>query len=453
MNKQKTNDMTVGNPVRLIIQFMIPMFLGNIFQQFYNIVDSIVAGQFIGVDALAAIGSTGSLMFFVTGWLNGLSSGFAIIVAQMFGAKKYDDMRHFVAMSIYLMFGFAAAMTIGFLVFNVPILRLMNSPADLMGDVAGYMGIIYAGLLVTAAYNTLAAFLRALGDSKSPLYFLIISAGINVVLDIVLIRFAGMGVEGCAYATVIAQGVSAICCLVYIKKKYPILHLEKKNFELRKGSMSKLMILGIPMGLQFSITAIGTIIVQGAVNIYGSVYMAGFSAAGKIQNIIATVFVAFGATMATYVGQNRGAGKMDRVKAGMKYTQIMVLIWSVITMIIMFFFGKYMTWLFIDKSQTDVINVSVTYFHTVFWAYPFLGSIFLYRNGLQGLGYGLVPMLGGVFELAARSAIVMFIAGKTSFAGVCLADPAAWIAALIPLIPYYIYVMKKWSRGKKETAA
>ena len=159
--------------------------------------------------------------------------------------------------------------------------------------------------------------------------------------------------------------------------------------------------------------------------------------------IIATVFVAFGATMATYVGQNRGAGKMDRVKAGMKYTQIMILIWSVITMIIMFFFGKYMTWLFIDKSQTDVINVSVTYFHTVFWAYPFLGSIFLYRNGLQGLGYGLVPMLGGVFELAARSAIVMFVAGKTSFAGLCLADPAAWIAALIPLIPYYIYVMKK----------
>ncbi len=179
-------------------------------------------------------------MFFVTGWLNGLSSGFGIIVAQMFGAKKYDDMRHFVAMSIYLMFGFAAAMTVGFLVFNVPILKLMNSPADLMGDVAGYMGIIYAGLLVTAAYNTLAAFLRALGDSKSPLYFLIISAGINVILDVVLIRFVGMGVEGCAYATVIAQGVSAVCCLVYIKKKYPILHLEKKNFELRKGSMSKL---------------------------------------------------------------------------------------------------------------------------------------------------------------------------------------------------------------------
>lgn len=445
--------MTVGNPVKLIIRFMIPMCLGNIFQQFYNIADSIVAGQFLGVDALAAIGSTGSLMFFVTGWLNGLSSGFAILVSQWFGAKQYDKMRHYVAMSIYLAAAFAIVMTIGLEALNEPILRLMNSPEDLMGSVKGYMGIIYAGLIVTAAYNSLAAFLRALGDSRSPLYFLIISAVINVFLDILFIVKIGMGVEGCAYATVIAQAISAVCCLIYIIKKFPILHLKKENFEISFTSFRYLLALGIPMGLQFSITAIGTIIVQGAVNIYGSVYMAGFSAAGKLQNIIATVFVAFGATTATYVGQNRGAGKMDRVKVGMKYTQIMILVWSVITMVIMFFFGKYMTWLFIDKSQTDVINVSVTYFHTVFWAYPFLGSIFLYRNGLQGLGYGLVPMLGGVFELVARSAIVMFVAGKTSFAGVCLADPAAWIAALIPLIPYYIYVMKKWDRGKKEVAA
>ena len=232
MKKDMTSDMTVGNPVKLIIWFMIPMFLGNVFQQFYNIADSIVAGQFIGVDALAAIGSTGSLMFFVTGWLNGMSSGFAIIVSQMFGAKKYDDMRHYVAMSVYLMFGITAVMTVGLLAFNEPILRLMNSPEELMGDVKAYMGIIYAGLIVTAAYNALAAFLRALGDSKSPLYFLIISAAINVVLDVVFIKFLGMGVEGCAYATVIAQAVSAVCCMVYIIKKYPILHLEKKNFAL-----------------------------------------------------------------------------------------------------------------------------------------------------------------------------------------------------------------------------
>ena len=451
MGQDTTNDMTVGNPVKLIIRFMIPMCLGNIFQQFYNIADSIIAGQFLGVDALAAIGSTGSLMFFVTGWLNGLSSGFAILVSQWFGAKQYDKMRHYVAMSIYLAAAFAIVMTIGLEALNEPILRLMNSPEELMGSVKGYMGIIYAGLIVTAAYNSLAAFLRALGDSKSPLYFLIISAAINVALDIAFIVKGGMGVEGCAYATVIAQAISAICCLIFIIRKFPILHLKKADFEISFTSFRYLLALGIPMGLQFSITAIGTIIVQGAVNIYGSVYMAGFSAAGKIQNIIATVFVAFGATTATYVGQNRGAGRMDRVHEGMRYTQIMILIWSVVTMIVMFFFGKYMTWLFIDRSQTDVINVSVTYFHTVFWAYPFLGSIFLYRNGLQGLGYGLVPMLGGVFELVARSAIVMFVAGKTSFAGVCLADPAAWIAALIPLIPYYIYVMRKWKKNEKQT--
>lgn len=435
--------MTVGSPVKLIIQFMIPMFLGNVFQQFYNIVDSIVAGQFIGVDALAAIGSTGSLMFFVTGWLNGLSSGFAIIVAQRFGARKYDEMRHYVAMSFYLMAAFALVMTAAFLALNEPILRLMNSPENVMHDVKSYMGIIYAGLIITAAYDILAAVLRALGDSRSPLYFLIISAGINVVLDIVLICVFGMGVEGCAYATVLAQGISAMCCIIYIVKKYPILHLEKENFAISLDSFRRLIALGIPMGLQFSITAIGTIIVQGAVNIYGTTYMAGFSAAGKIQNIVSMVAVSMGATIATYVGQNRGAGKMDRVKQGVNYCWIMLLVWSVIEMILMYFGGKYFTYLFVSSSQTDVINVSVTYFHTVFWAYPFLCTIFLFRNALQGMGYGLVPMLGGVFELVARTAIVVFVAGKTTFAGVCLADPVAWIAALIPLIPYYFHIMKK----------
>ena len=188
---------------------------------------------------------------------------------------------------------------------------------------------------------------------------------------------------------------------------------------------------------------------QGAVNVYGEDYMAGFSAAAKIQNVICTVFVAFGATIATYVGQNWGAGKVDRVRQGVRCTQIMILAYSVIAMILVFFFSKYLTYLFISPSETKVIEVSVLYFHTVFWCYPFLGSIFLYRNTLQGLGYGLVPMLGGVFELAARSAIVVLVAGKTSFAGVCLSDPAAWISALIPLIPYYVYVTRKWKKQGK----
>lgn len=228
------------------------------------------------------------------------------------------------------------------------------------------MAVIYAGLVVTAAYNALAAVLRALGDGKSPLYFLMISAVLNIVLDVVFIVNLGMGVVGCAYATVIAQAFSAFLCLIYIIKKFEILKLQKEDFRVSLRSMAQLLSIGIPMGLQFSITAIGTIIVQGAVNSFGAVYIAGFSAAGKIQNMVCTVFVSFGATIATFVGQNRGAGKMDRVHEGVKVTQILILAW-----------------------------------------------------------------------------IVMMIVGSAGYAGVCLSDPAAWLAALIPIVPYYFYKMKK----------
>lgn len=308
--------MTTGNPVMLVIWFMIPMCLGNIFQQFYNIADSIIAGQFLGVNALAAIGSTGSLMFMVTGWITGISSGFSILVAQWFGARKYDRMRHYTAMSVYLTFVIIVVMTVGLLAANEPILRLMNTPEELMPDVKGYMTVIYAGLIVTAAYNSLAAVLRALGDSKSPLYFLIISAVINIFLDIVFITWFHMGVTGCGYATVIAQGISALLCFLYIKKKFLILHLKKEDFHISWNSIKKLLALGTPMGLQFSITGIGTIIVQGAVNIYGAVYIAGFSAGAKIQNLIACVFIAFGATIATYVGQNWGGRQVRQGEKG-----------------------------------------------------------------------------------------------------------------------------------------
>lgn len=237
---------------------------------------------------------------------------FSIMVAQHFGARKYARMRHNVAMSIYLCLAFVLVMTIALEILNYPILRLMNAPDGIIHDTAGYMAVIYAGLFATAAYNGLAAVMRALGDSRSPLYFLIISAIINVFLDVAFIIWFGMGVEGCAYATVIAQAVSALLCFLYIVKKFDILKLGREDFCISFGTMGRLLSIGIPMGLQFSITAIGTIIVQGAVNVFGSVYIAGFSAAGKIQNIVSTVFVAFGATAATYVGQNRGAGRMDR---------------------------------------------------------------------------------------------------------------------------------------------
>ena len=359
-------------------------------------------------------------------------------------------MRHFIAMSIYVCLFFVVIMTVGLLFLNEPILRLMNAPEELMGDISKYMAIIYAGLFVTCAYNALSAVLRALGDSRSPLYFLIISAVLNVFMDIGFIVFFHMGVEGCAYATVIAQGISAVLCLVYIIKKFDVLKLKKRDFKFSFFVIRKLLSLGVPMGLQFSITAIGTIIVQGAINVYGPVSMAGFSAASKIQNIICTVFVSFGATIATFVGQNRGAGKMDRVRKGVYMTQAMILVCSFVIMAVIYFLGKYMVLIFVDPSETDVIHAAQIYFNTVAWCYPFLGSIYLYRNALQGLGYGLVPMMGGVFELLARWGIVALVAGNAGFGAVCMSDPAAWIAALIPLIPYYFWTMRK--ERKKETA-
>ncbi len=438
-----TNDLTKGSPLRLIIGFMIPTCLGNLFQQFYNLADSIIAGRFIGVDALAAIGSTTSLLFLVIGWLNGITSGFAIIIAQQFGAKRYDRMRHYLAQSIYLCMAFVVVMTAGLSLMNYPILRMMNAPESIIGETGAYMAVIYAGLIVTAAYNALAAVLRALGDGKSPLYFLMISAVLNIILDVVFIVYFHLGVVGCAYATVIAQAVSALLCLLYIIKKFDILKLHKPDFEPSARSMGQLLAIGIPMGLQFSITAIGTIIVQSAINVFGSIYIAGFAAGGKIQNMVSTVYVAFGATIATFVGQNRGAGRMDRVKEGVKVTQILLLIWSFLMMLTVHFFGKYFITIFVDPSETEVVEAAITYFRVVSWCYPFLGSIFLYRNALQGLGYGLIPMLGGVFELLARAAVVMALSGFAGYAGVCMSDPAAWIAALIPIVPYYFYKMKK----------
>ena len=450
MKTSTISDMTAGNPVKLMLQFMVPVCLGNIFQQLYNIADSMIAGQFIGVDALAAIGSTGSLMFMVTGWINGLSSGFSILASQCFGAGKYDRMRHYTAMSVLLMTGITVLMIIGLEIVNEPILKLMHSPDELLGDIKGYMGVIYAGLLVTAAYNFLACMLRALGDSRSPLYFLMVSAAVNVILDIVFIVCFNMGVIGCGYATVIAQGISAFLCFIYIIKRFPILHLKREDFAVSADSMKKLLALGIPMGLQFSITGIGTIIVQGAVNIYGAVYIAGFSAGIKIQNLVEAVFMSFGATIATYSGQNWGAGRADRVRQGVRRMQLMILAWSVAMMAVIYLFGKYLVLIFVDASQQEVIRIAQIFFRSVLWCYPFLGSILLYRNVLQGMGVGLVPMLGGVFELIARAAVVAAVAGRGTFAQVCLSSPAAWIAALIPLVPYYLYIMRNVEKRKGE---
>lgn len=438
-----TNDMSRGNPARLIISFMLPVLAGNIFQQFYNVVDSVIVGQFLGVNALAAVGSTGSVVFLVWGLVTGLTSGFSVILAQQFGAGDKKGLCRYEGASVWLCGVIGILMTVILMLGLNPILRLMNTPDEIFGETRAYLGVLFAGILITFAYNMLAGMLRALGDSKTPLLFLVIASILNIVLDIVFILYCNTGVAGAAYATLIAQAVSALLCVRHIAKKYEILKISRQDIQCSVSSAKKLLNVGIPMGLQFSITAIGTMIVQAALNGLGPVYIAGFSAAGKIGNIATQPFPSLGVAMATYTGQNMGAGRYDRVKKGVSAGFAVCMVCSVITGAAVYLFGPYMMKIFASGDSGQMIEYGVEYLKISAWFYPPLSLIFLYRNTLQGLGDGLVPMLGGVFELAARFGAILVLAEPFGYTGICFSDPAAWVMALIPLVPVYYWRIKK----------
>jgi putative MATE family efflux protein len=437
------NDLTKGNPMKLILSFTIPILIGNIIQQLYYVIDSIIVGQFVGVNALAAVGATGSLTFLVIGWIMGMTGGFAILVAQKFGANDIQGLKHFVAMALYLCAGMAVIMTVGLLLSNQWVLTVMNTPKEIYHDTYRFIRIIYIGLTASIAYNIFSAILRALGDSKTPLYFLVLSSILNIVLDLIFVAKLDMGVGGAATATVISQIVASVLCFIYMIKKYPFLKMDRKDMVFSFRSALRLLSMGIPMGLQFSITAIGTMIVQVALNSLGPVYIAAFTACGRIQNIVTQPFPSLGASMATFVGQNTGAGRIDRVKEGVRADLILTIICSIFSMVVVLVFGDLLVKCFVSESTALVVEKSRQFFWIVAGFYPMLGLIFIYRNTLQGLGYGLVPMLGGIFELIARVAVIMVLAKPFGFVGICWANSVAWIAALIPLIPVYYYRMKK----------
>lgn len=441
------NDMTKGSPLRLIVLFTLPVLIGNLFQNFYNMVDSVIVGRFLGVNALAAVGATGTIAFLIFGWINGITGGFGIMLAQSFGAGDEKHLRHYTAMSVYLCTAMAVLMAGGLLLANGWILKAMNTPDSIFEDTKSYIGIVYAGIPITIAYNMLASISRSMGDSRTPLIFLVISSVLNIVLDLVFVAVLPMGVKGAAYATVLAQAVSAVACFFYVRKKYEILHLKKEDMKFSWNSAGRLMMMGLPMGLQFSITAIGTMMVQAAVNLLGATYIAAYSACGKITNIVTQLFPSLGITLANYVGQNMGAGKVDRIRKGVRQAQIITIAGGVVCGLAMFFWGGAATKFFADDPTGEIRQIGDVLFHTTAWCYPFLGSIFIYRNALQGMGDGLVPMLGGVFELVTRAAMVTLLAGPLGFFGICLCDPGAWLSALIPLVPVYIWRMRKFVRA------
>ncbi|UPA29665.1 MATE family efflux transporter [Terrisporobacter glycolicus] len=448
-----TNDMTQGSPLKIFIFFSIPLLIGNIFQQLYSMVDTIIVGRFVGVDALAAVGSTGSMFFLVNGMILGLTSGFGVLVSQKFGAKDEAGVKKAVASNITLTLISTFLMTVIALIVKNPLLRMMNTPENIFDNANTYITIIFAGLITQALYNMSAGILRALGDSKTPLYFLIISSILNVILDLVFIINFKMGVSGAAYATNIAQGFSAVLCLVYSYKRFQVLRLKKEDFKVETHYYTKHLKIGVPMGLQFSVTAVGIIIVQSAINVFGSIVIASYTASSKVLQLVMQPSISFGVTIATYAGQNLGAGRFDRIKNGMKIMNKVSIVTSLIAGAILIFLGKYFVTLFIENPTPEIFSYAQQVFNYSAVFFIPLGFIFVYRNVLQGMGESFVPMMAGFYELVARSIVAFTLPKFIGFTGICLSDPVAWIAAAVPLMITYYRKMKKIENQNKEGVA
>lgn len=435
-------DMTVGDPQKIILNFTIPVFIGNVFQQVYSMADTVIVGKFVGTKALAAVGATGTINFLILGFLLGLTAGFTVLTAQKFGAGDMGSMRKTVGNAAILSFIVAVAMTLVSMLGMRWLLTFMNTPKDIFDDAYTYIMIICGGIFTQVLYNLLSSILRALGNSKTPLYFLLLSAGLNIVLDLVLIIYFHMGVAGAAYATVISQGVSGFLCLIFIIKKVPVLHMEKGEFRLEKNLSIQQLKVGFPMALQYSITAIGTMMVQSALNMLGSIAVAAFTAANKIENLLTQAFVAQGVTMATYCAQNMGAGRPDRIRKGFRAADMQGFLYGIGAGIFFIFAGKYLTYLFLSENVEEVIGNVEIYLRCIGIFMIPLAIVNIYRNGIQGMGYGLLPMMAGVAELVGRGATALVAAHYRSYFGTCMASPVAWILASALLLVMYHFIMK-----------
>ncbi|HIT06551.1 MAG TPA: MATE family efflux transporter [Candidatus Scybalocola faecipullorum] len=445
-----TKDMTKGSPWRLIFFFTVPVLLGNIFQQLYSMVDTIIVGRFVSVQALAAVGATGSISFLVIGFATGITSGFGIVIAQKFGAGDEKAVRRSVGVSIVLCIIITIILTILSLTTSRFVLELMNTPDDIINDAVIYINIIYAGIFATIYYNMVASILRALGDSKTPLYFLILSSILNVVLDLVLIINFHMGVAGAGIATVFSQFVSAVLCTIYTIKRYPILKLKKSDFRVNKTWAWAHLRVGLPMALQFSVTAVGVMVLQSALNVFGSEVIASFTAASKVETLVTQTMNSLGTTMATFCGQNLGAGKWRRIKKGMQVGMIFSAGCVLIAALINFTLGTAATRLFMTDPSDEIIGYARTYLYITTLFYPFLAAIYLFRNSLQGMGDAMIPMIGGVAELISRLGVAVILPIFIGYIGVCLASPAAWFVTGMILTVRYILLIKKQMRMQAE---
>ena len=436
-----TKDLTSGSPLKVILMFTFPLVLGNLFQQFYALADTIIVGRFCGVSALASVGATGSVNYLILGFVIGVCNGFAIPIAQLFGARDYKDLRRHVANAAWLCIAASVVLTIATVALTRPMMQLMQTPDDIIDGAVISIGWIFAGIFL---YNMVAAIMRALGDSKTPLYFLILTSALNIGLDLLFVIPFKFGVFGAALATDISQVISGVLSFIYLCRKFDVLKMQKDNLAFSKKACVRLMGIGVPMGLQCSITAIGSVIMQWAVNMLGSTAVAAVTAAGKTQNLLTVPLESVGTAMATYAGQNLGASRMDRVRKGTNSAMLIILVYGLASAFILHFTDVQIMGLFLDTAkEVDIVAMGRQY---LFWNSVFfvpLGALIVWRYTIQGLGFSSLAMLAGVAEMIARTAVAIILVPILGYFGAELANPAAWVAACLFLYPAYRWTCRQ----------
>ena len=431
------NDLTKGKPLKLIFWFTIPLLIGNIFQQFYSLSDTLIVGQTLGVKALAAVGSTGSVQFLIIGFAQGLTAGLSILTAQHFGARDFKAVRRSFAISIVVSLIVGIILTILSLIFVDHILLLMQTPTDIIADARTFLQIMLGGMLAPIAFNLLSNIIRALGDSRTPLWFLIISALINIGLELLFILVFKWGIAGASWATILAQTIATLMCVVYIIVKVPILHIGRRHFKLVWSEVKAHLNVGLPMAFQMSIIAIGTIVLQAALNSLGTNSVAA-TAAQKIDQVATQPLMSFGVTMATFAAQNYGAHQYERIITGVKQTMWLSGSFSVAAGLIEIIWGKQLVGFFVGHQDMAVLNLSQTYFNVIGSTYILLSMLFIMRNTLQGLGRSAIPTLAGAAELFMRVFAALILVRIFDYAGACSSEPLAWLGSCAVLLPAYI---------------
>lgn len=444
-----TKSMTAGSPAKLILLFALPLFIGNLFQQVYNMADAFIVGRMLGVNALAAVGCTGSLTFLLIGFAQGLSAGFSILTAQRFGAGEMDGVRQSYAASLVLGGVISLVLMAASMAGTRQLLVLLQTPPEILEDATRYLIVIFAGIPATMLFNVVSNVLRALGDSKTPLSFLVGGCVLNILLDVLLILYTPLGVMGAGVATVIAQLLAGAACVVYIHKAFPALRLHRSDWKLSRREVLRHLQMGLPMGFQSSIIAIGSLMLQYALNSLGSTAVAAFTAANKLESLGTLPLCSFGLAMGTFVAQNYGAGKLHRIRTGVLQCSAMALSWSVFMGMVFLVFGRQLATLFVGRDA-QVTGLSYIYLCVVAFSMWVLALLFIFRYSLQGLGQSFVPTFAGIMELVMRGVCAVCLVGPFGFTGACLANPMAWSGSAVPLVIAFFITMRRLTLSMPE---